>query len=107
MTDLTPAKLSLKRDEALTVTWADGSASTFPVRLLRAKCPCAGCKDLREQMKKSRLAVIQKPIEGQITVEKAEKVGNYAIKLTFSDGHDVGIYSWAVLREMDPLLKND
>lgn len=101
MPDLTPTKLTLKRDESLTVTWPDGKVSVFPVRLLRAKCPCAGCRDLRAQMKKSRLAVIQKPTEGVITVTSAEKVGNYAIKLIFSDGHDDGIYSWAFLREFD------
>lgn len=101
MTDPVPTKLTLKRDDALTVHWPDGTVSTFPVRLLRAKCPCAGCKDLREQMKKTRLAVIQKPTEGPVVVERAEKVGNYAIKLVFNDGHDSGIYSWAFLRELD------
>jgi DUF971 family protein len=29
-------------------------------------------------------------------------VGNYAIRIRFSDGHDTGIYSWAYLREIDP-----
>jgi DUF971 family protein len=29
-------------------------------------------------------------------------VGNYAIKITFSDGHDTGIYSWVYLRSIDP-----
>ncbi len=98
---MTPARLQLKRDESLTVTWPDGKVSVFPVRQLRAKCPCAGCRDLREQMKKSRLAVIQKPTEGAITVTSAEKVGNYALKLVFSDGHDDGIYSWEFLRGLD------
>ncbi|MBT5719433.1 MAG: DUF971 domain-containing protein, partial [Gammaproteobacteria bacterium] len=26
--------------------------------------------------------------------------GNYAIKLSFDDGHDTGIYSWTYLREL-------
>jgi DUF971 family protein len=29
-------------------------------------------------------------------------VGNYAVKISFSDGHDTGIYSWQYLREIDP-----
>jgi DUF971 family protein len=32
-------------------------------------------------------------------------VGNYAIRIRFSDGHDTGIYSWAYLREIDPVNK--
>ncbi len=35
-----------------------------------------------------------------ITVTHAELVGNYALKLVFSDGHDTGIYSFAYLREI-------
>jgi DUF971 family protein len=28
-----------------------------------------------------------------------EPVGNYAVQLVFSDGHDTGIYSWDLLYE--------
>jgi DUF971 family protein len=31
---------------------------------------------------------------------KVEAVGNYAIRITFDDGHDSGIYAWPYLREM-------
>ena len=29
-----------------------------------------------------------------VKIAKIEPVGNYAIKIVFSDGHDTGIYSW-------------
>lgn len=29
-----------------------------------------------------------------------EMVGNYALKITFSDGHDSGLYDWAYLRDL-------
>ncbi|MFT3788288.1 MAG: DUF971 domain-containing protein [Tepidisphaeraceae bacterium] len=99
---MTPKRLTLKRDEKLEVEWPDGRVSAYPVKLLRAKCPCASCKELREQMKKSRLTVISKPIEQNIAAEKAERVGNYAIKIHWNDGHDAGIYSWTYLREIEP-----
>lgn len=35
-----------------------------------------------------------------VRIESVEAVGNYALKLTFSDGHDSGIYSWAYLHEL-------
>jgi DUF971 family protein len=40
--------------------------------------------------------------KGPITALNAELVGNYAIKIHFSDGHDTGIYSWDYLRSIDP-----
>lgn len=33
----------------------------------------------------------------QVTVTDIEPVGTYAVKLVFSDGHDTGIFSWALL----------
>lgn len=35
-----------------------------------------------------------------VGIESVEAVGNYALKLVFSDGHDSGIYSWAYLHEL-------
>ncbi|MBP79630.1 MAG: 1-(5-phosphoribosyl)-5-((5-phosphoribosylamino)methylideneamino)imidazole-4-carboxamide isomerase [Deltaproteobacteria bacterium] len=35
-----------------------------------------------------------------VTIEKIESVGNYAIKLIFSDQHNSGIYSWTYLYEL-------
>lgn len=39
---------------------------------------------------------------GPLTALDAELVGNYAIRIHFSDGHETGIYSWSYLREIDP-----
>jgi DUF971 family protein len=30
----------------------------------------------------------------------AELVGNYAVRIRFSDGHETGLYAWALLREL-------
>ena len=35
-----------------------------------------------------------------LTATGAELVGNYAIRIDWSDGHSSGIYSWAFLREL-------
>jgi hypothetical protein len=40
-----------------------------------------------------------------LVADSAELVGNYAIRIRFSDGHDTGIYSWQYLREIDPAAK--
>lgn len=42
-----------------------------------------------------------------VTITNVQPVGNYAIKLSFSDGHDTGIYSWDLLYKLGsefPLL---
>ena len=33
----------------------------------------------------------------KVNITNIEPIGNYAIKLTFSDGHDTGLYSWDYL----------
>ena len=33
----------------------------------------------------------------QVRINAIEPVGNYALKLVFSDGHDSGLYSWDLL----------
>ena len=35
-----------------------------------------------------------------VAIDAIEPVGNYAVKLVFSDGHDTGIYSWDYLYEL-------
>lgn len=35
-----------------------------------------------------------------VNILNIEPVGNYAIRLIFSDGHDTGLYSWDLLHEL-------
>jgi len=35
-----------------------------------------------------------------VTIENIEPIGQYAIKLIFSDGHNTGIYTWDYLYEL-------
>lgn len=98
-----PQHLDLKRDEGLAVTWPDGSTSFYPVAYLRRMSPSAEARQLREELAKNPLAVLPSGSgDGPITAEGAELVGNYAVRIRFSDGHDTGIYSWRYLREIDP-----
>ena len=107
MTD-PPTDIHLERDKALTVTWADGSTSTYPIEYLRRMSPSAEARQLREQLDRDPLAVLPSaprrggPTQGALTAEDAELVGNYAIRIRFSDGHTTGLYAWDYLREIDP-----
>lgn len=100
-----PAKLDLKKDRGLSVEWADGTTSYYSIAYLRRMSPSADMKQLREEMTSNPLTVLpNKPggKAGPLVAESAEMVGNYAIKIRFSDGHDTGIYSWRYLRQIDP-----
>jgi len=36
----------------------------------------------------------------EVRILKLEPVGNYALKITFDDGHDSGLYNWSYLQEL-------
>ncbi len=36
----------------------------------------------------------------EVEITAIEPVGNYAVKIVFSDGHDTGLYSWDYLYEL-------
>ena len=101
MTD-TPVRLKLEKTRQLEVDWADGSKGVYPIAYLRKNCPCAQCKVDRASSKKNRLHVMGGYKEGPVTVVAAEPVGNYALRLQWSDDHGSGIYSYAYLREIMP-----
>jgi len=99
---MTPLKLNLKRDEKLEVIWSDGTISTFPLAYLRTMCPCAACKEVRaaKPQKKSSLTILPGNFADPIRVESAEMVGNYALRIDWSDKHSSGIYSFDFLAEL-------
>jgi DUF971 family protein len=80
--------------------FSDGMESDISTQILRDNCPCASCQG--EQVLLHEYIPVNKPIvtETGYQIEKAEPVGNYAIKLTWKDGHDTGIYTWNHLRNL-------
>ena len=36
-----------------------------------------------------------------VEIKSIEPIGNYAVRIVFSDGHDSGIYSWEYLQELN------
>ncbi|MEX0886105.1 MAG: DUF971 domain-containing protein [Phycisphaeraceae bacterium] len=105
-----PRHLDLKKDEALTITWSDGRVSVYPIAHLRRLSPSAEARELRDEMQRNPLAVLPSSAAGgtgPLRAERLELVGNYAVRIIFSDGHRTGIYSWRYLREIDPRGMNN
>ncbi len=97
----TPVNLHLKKSEALLIAWADGVQSELPLRTLRKYCPCAGCRGERDILGRTLMPIVATTYDGPITATGAELVGNYGLKIEWSDGHSAGIYTFEYLRRLD------
>ena len=86
------------------IVWSDGHTSHYDFPYLRDHCPCATCNDERENLTPaaSNPLPMFKPKPG---ARSATSVGNYAIQITFTDGHGSGIYSYDHLRSICPCAK--
>ncbi len=97
-----PIELNLEQAEHLEVRWADGHRSIIPLLELRRACPCAACRAIREGRECNPLAVNQPVPDPRetATVDEAELVGNYGLRIRWKDGHAAGIYDFALLRSL-------
>jgi prepilin-type processing-associated H-X9-DG protein len=101
-------KVNISTGSGMDIVWADGHVSHYPFSYLRLACPCALCDEERgktgrnpgdpEKTKPGELPMF-KPAAKPVS---AEGVGRYAIRFSWNDNHDLGIYSWTFLREWCP-----
>ena len=92
-TDITDHRLA----GVLEIAWSDGSTSRLRHATLRDHCRCANC----EQRRRYGPGVAAAP--DSLRLVRIEPVGEQALNLGFSDGHDRGIYPWAYLRQLGAL----
>jgi prepilin-type processing-associated H-X9-DG protein len=102
-------KIHVSNGAGVDITWADGHASHFDFVYLREHCPCATCNDERgkkEALAESSRAFASSPalpmFKPKPRAQSAHAVGQYAIQISFSDGHSTGIYSYDLLRSICP-----
>lgn len=88
-------ELRLNRAERrLDVAFDDGARFSFPAEFLRVLSPSA------EVQGHGPGRMVTVPGKRGVGISDLESVGNYAVRVTFDDGHDTGIFSWAYLREL-------
>ncbi len=87
----------------LKITWVDHHTSEFNLRWVRANCPCATCREERRaaELNTDMLKLSSGPLPS-LQISSAELVGNYALRLTWTDGHTAGIYAFSTLRASCP-----
>ena len=82
----------IEEEELLRILWDDDHLSDDPVAYLRGWCPCAVCQGHGGER---RFVHVENPQLVSICT-----VGNYALNLAWSDGHQTGIYSFEYLRSL-------
>jgi DUF971 family protein len=90
-----PVELRLKRAEKLIeVTFDDGSRFSLPAEYLRVESPSA---EVQGHGPGQKTLVHGRAHVGIIGLDP---VGNYAVRITFDDLHNTGIYSWSYLYQL-------
>lgn len=83
--------------KTITLTWADtGETVTVSNAALRRACSCALCVD---EMTRAPL-LDPKSIPMDIHAEKVGIIGNYAITVDWSDGHNTGFFPYNTIRDL-------
>lgn len=87
-------------EQTLTVAWADGHTSEFPLFGLRKNCPCVECRGGHDQMGRFEPELFNVTPTREYKITNAVTVGNHALKISWNDGHNTGMYRWKLLRNM-------
>jgi DUF971 family protein len=75
----------------LEIRFTDGASFSIPFELMRIYSPSAEVRGHGPGQE-----VLQTG-KRQVDILELEPVGNYAVKPSFSDGHDTGLYTWEYL----------
>ena len=92
--NLWPEEIRLsKAKDSLFVKFDNGYETTLTAELLRVESPSAEVQGHGSGQKTTPAG------KANVTIAAIEPVGNYAIRIRFSDGHDTGLFSWDILHD--------
>jgi len=102
-----PEHIAISKSKGVKIDWKDGHHSDYPLGYLRDKCPCAHCTGAHgtEPQATSYSKPPANPFQmyqPTLKMLSAEPIGQYAVRIHWSDGHNSGIYSWEHLRAVCP-----
>jgi DUF971 family protein len=84
----------------LEIEWEDGHQTRYDAETLRRLCPCAYCRG--EGGLPGWLDQHPTFTPDQIRLVDVQLAGNYAIRPVWGDGHEIGFYSFELLRSQCP-----
>jgi DUF971 family protein len=98
-----PEHIAISKSKGITIDWKDRHTSSYGLAYLRENCPCASCTGAHGTPPTTKPSStpfqMYKPV---LKMTSVEPVGNYAIRMVWSDGHSTGIYSFEHLRKICP-----
>ena len=90
-----PSEIKVKRkSRVVEIAWPDSTRHALPFEYLRVYSPSAEVRGHGGGEGKLELA------KESVQVTQVERIGVYAVRLHFDDGHNTGLYSWDYLREL-------
>ena len=96
-----PTEIRLSGDKrSLIVAFEDGGRFTLPAEYLRVSSPSA---EVQGHSPAERKVIGGKR---EVAILNVEPVGNYAVKLTFDDMHDTGLFGWGYLYDLGREYRN-
>jgi len=98
-----PEHIAISKSKGIKIDWKDGHHSEYALQYLRDKCPCASCTGAHGTPPRQPESPNASPFQMYKPALKmlgVEPVGQYAIRINWSDGHNSGIYSYEHFREI-------
>ncbi|PPR79493.1 MAG: hypothetical protein CFH01_00401 [Alphaproteobacteria bacterium MarineAlpha2_Bin1] len=83
-----------KKNKTLAILFSKKEQCKLSAEYLRISSPSA---EVQTHNPRTRIFV---PGKKYVDISNIEKVGNYAIRIIFNDGHDTGIYTWDYLYDL-------
>ena len=106
-----PEHIAISKSKGMQIDWKDGHHSDYGVVYLRDKCPCATCAGTHgtppRQPESEQPSTPFPMFKPALKMTSVEPVGNYALRIFWSDGHSAGIYSYDHLRHICPCPECD
>ena len=101
-----PEHIAISKSKGIQIDWKDGHHSDYGLVWLRDQCPCASCTGAHgTEPRKPETGTPATPFpmfKPALKMLAVEAVGNYAIRINWSDGHNSGIYSYEHFRSICP-----
>jgi DUF971 family protein len=90
-----PTELRLSKDKrSLAITYDSGERSTFESEFLRVHSPSAEVQGHSPEQRKTV------PGKRNVAIRSIDPVGHYAVRITFDDGHNTGLFTWDFFRTL-------
>ncbi len=93
-------QLRQESSDKLMMVWDDGHTGFVTREHLRDRCPCASCSGEKVLLAEYVPPPPDRSAPGRYALKGVAPVGNYAITISWGDGHNLGIYTWDLLRSL-------